>query len=84
MQQIRRIDGERTRQRILDTLAEYGERHRRPPTCREISTHSGISLGSLSRQLKRLETDGLISRQPGSRNITVIDGTPVPAREAAS
>ncbi|MGD9896676.1 MAG: transcriptional repressor LexA [Candidatus Methylacidiphilaceae bacterium] len=77
------MDKRGSRTRILRFIETYLQRHRRPPTVREIQHGCGFrSPRAVSYQLERLEAMGSISRQKNSRGILLQkqeeEGFPIP------
>jgi len=59
-----------TKDEIYNFIEEYIEKHRLPPTRREIAAAIGVSLNTVQYHIAALEEEGMITRLPGlSRGI---------------
>jgi predicted transcriptional regulator len=65
----RRANGEATRRQILGAIGELTRSNRRPPTYREITDCLGITMGSLTYNLRELERSGKVRRHKGTRGL---------------
>jgi len=56
--------GRHQRKKIIDFVLRYTAEHRYSPTIQEIANDRGISPTSIRKHLRRMEADGLVSRDP--------------------